>query len=272
MITIIGNSLNSGNKKVLDKMNKMDVEYIRRETQNQLENGAQYVELNAMPLLNNEKVFLRKVIPIVEELGAKVFVRSENVETLVEAIEISKEEIIVGDVEFNRPKIDTLCRAIQDSKRTVHMVALTRDDPRDNEIYPEKSLLIAQKYVDTLLDKGISRKNILLDPVTMSLEENFSNGKTFLSTLELFKLDFPQVKTIGNLNNLSFGLPRRFMLTAYFLSLAISRGLDYIVLNVMDKSVQEATVSTLSIIGRDRNLQNYLKFCRNKKEARQRRA
>jgi len=271
MITIIGNSLNSGNKKVLDKMNKMDVEYIRRETCQQLENGAEYIELNAMPLLNNEIPFLRKVIPIVEEHGGRVFVRSNNVETLVDAIETSKKEIIVGDVEFNPEKIDILCNAIQASDRDVHIVALTREDTRDNEIYPEKSLLIAQKYVDTLLDKGINRKSILLDPETRPLEENFSHGKTFLSTLELFKLDFPQVKTIGNLNKLSFGLPRRFMLTAYFLSLAIARGLDYIVLNVMDKSVQEATVSTLSIIGRDRNLQNYLKFCRNKKEARQRR-
>jgi 5-methyltetrahydrofolate--homocysteine methyltransferase len=270
MITIIGNSLNSGNKKVLDKMNKMDVEYIRREVQHQLESGAEYIELNAMPLLHHERPFLRKVIPIVEELGAKVFVRSDNTDTLVEAIEISQNDIIVGDIEFNPEKIEVLCKAMQVSGKTVRIVALTREDSRDNEIYPEKSLLIAQKYVDTLLDKGISRKNILLDPVIQPLEENFSHGKTFLNTLELFKLDFPQVKTIGNLTNLSCGLPRRFMLTSYFLSLAISRGLDYIVLNVMDKSVQEATISTLSIIGRDRNLQNYLKFCRNKKETRQR--
>lgn len=270
MITIIGNSLNSGNKKVLDKMNKMDVEFIRRETQHQLANGAEYIELNAMPLLHQEKPFLRKVIPMVEDLGARVFVRSENIATLVEAIEIARNELIVGDIEFNLEKVEAICKAIEASPKTVHIVALTREDPRDNDIYPEKSLLVAQRYVDALLDRGISRKQILLDPIIQPLEENFSHGKTFLKTLDLFKMDFPQVKTIGNLTDLSYGLPRRFMLTAYFLSLAISRGLDYIVLNVMDKSVQEATVSTLSIIGRDRNLQNYLKFCRNKKEARQR--
>lgn len=266
MLKIIGNSLNSGNKKVLDKMNKMDVEYIRREACTQLENCAEYVELNAMPLLHNEVPFLRKIIPLLESEGGKVLVRSQNVETLIEAIRISKSEIIVGDVEFNREKIDTLCDTVLNTDRDIKIIALTQEHSKDMEIYPEKSLLTAQKYVDYLLDKGIRRGNILLNPMVRPLEENFSNGRTFLSTLELFKLDFPQVKTIGNLNTLSHGLPRRYMLTAYFLSLAISRGLDYIVLNVMDKSVQEAAISTLSIIGKDRNMQGYLKFCRSRKE------
>ena len=57
MITIIGNSLNSTNKKILDKMNKMDFEFIRREALCQIEHGAEYIELSATSLLNNEMPF-----------------------------------------------------------------------------------------------------------------------------------------------------------------------------------------------------------------------
>jgi cobalamin-dependent methionine synthase I len=84
--------------------------------------------------------------------------------------------------------------------------------------------------------------------------------------LELFKLDFPQVKTMANVSQLSEGLPKRQVLASYFVSLAISKGLDYIVTNVLDEDFYESIVTTMSIMGKDKNLQAYLKYCRNHKE------
>jgi len=268
MLKIIGNSLNSCNKKVLDKMNKMDFEYIRKEVIGQIDQGAEYIELNANSLLHNEIPFLREVIPIVEEVGGKVLVRSRNTETLLEVVRIAKNGVVIGDVEFNKRKITKILDAVKEDH--VKLVALIRDKEKDESVYPEKSLLIAQKYVDFLLDHGVKREDILLDPMVRPLEDNFSNGKTFLNTLELFKLDFPQVKTIANLSCLSEGLPKRHLINAYFLSLAIEKGLDYIVLNILEKSVVESITSTLSIIGKDKNMQAYLKFCRDSREAKAR--
>jgi len=57
MITLVGNVLNSNNKKVLDKMHKMDFEYVRREVIAQIEDGAEFIELNAVSLLENELLF-----------------------------------------------------------------------------------------------------------------------------------------------------------------------------------------------------------------------
>lgn len=266
MITIIGNSLNSCNKKVLDKMNKMDFEYIRREVINQIDQGAEYIELNANSLLHNELPFLKEVIPIIEAVDGKVLVRSRSIDTLLEVVKIAKKEVVIGDIEFNKKKLKKVIDAIKEDH--VKIVAQIKENEKSQASYPEKSLLIAQMYVDYLLDQGVARADILLDPLVQPLEENFSNGKTFLNTLELFKLDFPQVKTIANLSTLSEGLPKRHLLNAYFLSLAIEKGLDYIVLNVLEKSIIESITSTLSIIGKDKNLQSYLKFCRDNRENR----
>ena len=116
----------------------------------------------------------------------------------------------------------------------------------------------------------MARTHILLDPVVRPLEEDFYNGRNFLTTLELFKLDFPQVKTIANLSVLSEGLPMRGLISTNFVSLAIEKGLDYIVLDVLEKSIIESVITTLSIIGKDRNMQSYLSFCRNNRESRKR--
>jgi 5-methyltetrahydrofolate--homocysteine methyltransferase len=90
MTTIIGNKLNSANKKILDRMNKMDFDFIKKEAISQIESGAEYIEVNALSLLHNETPFLRKIVPMLEKLGAKLMVISENVEALKEALLISK--------------------------------------------------------------------------------------------------------------------------------------------------------------------------------------
>lgn len=268
MITIIGNVLNSNNKKVLDKMNKMDFEFIRREVIAQIEEGAEFIELNAVSLLDSELPFLIEAIRIIESSGSKALVRSTNVETLVEVIKNVTKEVVVGDVEYNPEKIDTVLHAARG--KNVKLIASIRDPKEDGPISPEKSLLIAQMYIDYLLDRGVKRSDILLDPVVRPLEEDCENGRMFLNTLELFKLDFPQVKTIANLYVLSEGLPMRYLISSNFVSLAIEKGLDYVVLDVLEKSIIESIITTLTIIGKDRNMAAYLSFCRNNREAKKR--
>ncbi|MCP4214741.1 MAG: hypothetical protein GY765_08785 [bacterium] len=266
MITIIGNTLNSNNKKILDKMHKMDFEFIRREVIAQISDGAEFIELNAVSLLHHEVPFLREAVRIIESSGGKALVRSDNLETLLEVIAFAKNELVVGDIEFNRQKLDTILEASKGKNVKIIAKIQNPDDDEDNS--PEKSLLIAQIYIDYLLDRGMKRSNILLDPVVRPLEEDFYNGRNFLTTLELFKLDFPQVKTIASLSTLSEGLPMRPLISSNFVSLAIEKGLDYIVLDVLEKSIIESIITTLTIIGKDRNMQSYLSFCRNNRESR----
>ncbi len=263
MVTLIGNSLNSTNKKILDKMNKMDILFIEKESQAQLNNGAEYIELNAVSLLDNELPFLIKAINVIEGIGGKVLVRSRNIDTLIKIAEVAKNEIILGDIEFDKKKIDKILKVAGNGK--IKMIALIKDNGKAPSS-PEKSLYIAQTFVDYLLDKGVDRNDILLDPMISSLEENCDNGKKFLDTLELFKLDFPRVKTIAHLIDLSEGLPKRQLISAHFVSLAIEKGLDYVSLNTLEETILQSVITTLSIIGRDKNMQSYIKFCRSSRE------
>jgi len=268
MITLVGNVLNSNNKKVLDKMNKMDFEFIRREVVAQIRDGAEFIELNAVSLLHNELPFLKQAVHIIEGVGSKALVRSNSLHTLLEVIKFVKNEVVIGDIEFNKKKVDAILEAARG--KSVKIIASIKDPDNgsDDEMSPEKSLLIAQMFLDYLLDNGIERQNILLDPVVRPLEQHTENGKRFLNTLELFKLDFPQVKTIANLSLLSEGLPMRWLISSNFVSLAIEKGLDYIILDVLEKSIIESIITTLMIIGKDKNMQTYLGFCRNTRELR----
>jgi cobalamin-dependent methionine synthase I len=248
----------------------MDFEFIRKEVIAQIRDGAEFIELNATALLQDEVPFLKKAVAIIESCGGKVLVRSDKVETLTEIIPMARNEMVIGDIDFDHRIINMVLKVARG--RNVKLIARISDMNREsnNDNSPEKSLLIAQMYIDYLLDNGMERSHILLDPVVRPLEEDFYNGRNFLTTLELFKLDFPQVKTIGNLSALSEGLPMRGLISSNFVSLAIEKGLDYIVLDVLEKSIIESVITTLSIIGKDRHMQSYLSFCRNNRESKKR--
>ena len=159
---------------------------------------------------------------MLEKLGSKLVIVSENVEALKHALLIAKNPII-GAVDYDIEKIDFLIDTVKD--KNAKIIALIKDKSNSHHSTPEKSLLIAQKYIDYLLDLGMKRQDILLDPQICPLEEDFNGGRVFLDTLELFKLDFPQVKTMANVSQLSEGLPKRHLIASYFVSLAIAKGL-----------------------------------------------
>ncbi len=265
MIKVIGNSLNSVNKKVLDKMNKMDLRFIKKEIISQIENGASFIEINASSLLNKEVEFLRTVIPVIEDMGAGACVISNNIQSMIEAIKVSEKDILIGTIEFDEQKYVPIAEMIKkEEDREVKIIAHI-NDIEDGKIQPEKSLLVAQRYVDSLLDLGVRRKNILLYPEIKALDDDFYYAKDLLTTLELFKLDFPRVNTILNVFYISDGLPKRHIITSYFAALAISRGLDYIVANINNIHIREAIITTQSILGKDKNFQLYLEFCKKNK-------
>lgn len=260
MVSIVGNSIDSSNKKVIEKMHKMDLNYIEREVKAQIEEGAEFIKLNAQTLSKHEYEFLKEAVCIIEENGGKALIKSPNIDTLLKIIDIATKEIIIGDLKFDKKRILPLLENIKE--KNVKIIASTRDSNYQNNDSPEHSLLIAQLYIDFLLDYGIERENILLEPVVKSLDSNYLNGRNFLNTLELFKLDFPSIKTIANLSILSYGLPQKQVISAHCAALSIEKGLDYMILNILEKTIVESIICTLTIIGKDRNMKAYQNFCK----------
>ncbi len=263
MAVIIGNRLDSSNKKVLDRMTKKDFDFVRREAQAQIEMGAEYVEINATFLLHHEWDFLQGAIQVVEEAGGRVMLVSQDLKIIRDALQMTSREMIIGNFEYDPEQLLAVLDLVKEKKAKI--VALIKTGGQQ-AISPEQSLFIALQYIDFLLDNGVRREEILLNPMIMPLDSDYSNGRVYLDTLELFKMDFPQISTIADISNFCEGLPRKNLLTAFFLSLALSRGLDYVVTNILDGSTSEALTSTMALTGRDRSLLNYKKFCQQQRK------
>jgi len=120
--------------------------------------------------------------------------------------------------------------------------------------------------VITLLRKeGVRQEDIFLDPLVRPIAVDQKARELFLESLEKIKKNFPRVKTVAGISNISFGLPRRKLLNRTFLILALKAGLDAAIVDPLDKEIMAAVSAAEALLGKDSSLKGYLKSIRNGK-------
>ncbi len=94
---------------------------------------------------------------------------------------------------------------------------------------PEERVKIAKRIVDTAEAYGISKKDIIIDPLTMTIAtDRLSGDKTLTAVKMLADMD---IKTVLGISNISFGMPNREKINQRFLALAVENGLNAAIIN-----------------------------------------
>jgi 5-methyltetrahydrofolate--homocysteine methyltransferase len=89
---------------------------------------------------------------------------------------------------------------------------------------------IAEKIVKTAESYGISRKDIVMDVLCMTISSDPQGAVTTLKALQMVKEGLG-VRTSLGVSNISFGLPQRGIVNAHFLSMAMQNGLSAAIIN-----------------------------------------
>ena len=84
----------------------------------------------------------------------------------------------------------------------------------------EKRLLIAERIVKEAEKYGIGKKDIIVDPLALTISSDSEGANVTLESIKLIK-DRLGVKTSLGISNISFGLPNRDFLTSAFYIIAI---------------------------------------------------
>ena len=88
----------------------------------------------------------------------------------------------------------------------------------------EERLKNAGELIGKLTAYGIAPENIYIDALAETCSIDTAAPAVTLGTISAIKQEFPEVKTICGLSNVSFGLPRRKYINAAFLSMAVCCG------------------------------------------------
>ncbi|MBO5067882.1 MAG: cobalamin-dependent protein, partial [Clostridia bacterium] len=141
------------------------------------------------------------------------------------------------------------------------VVCLTLDE---NGI-PEKAedrLAIAKKILAKAKEYGIDKKDLIFDPLALTISADKNAGVETLKAVKLIKEKLGANTSLG-VSNVSFGLPERDIINGNFFTLALYNGLSAGIVNPYSNEIMKAYHAFRAINGLDNNFEKYIKFTEN---------
>jgi 5-methyltetrahydrofolate--homocysteine methyltransferase len=118
---------------------------------------------------------------------------------------------------------------------------------------------IAKKIVDRAEEYGIDKKDIIVDPLCLTVSSDAFAPRVTLDSIKLIKEKLG-VKTSLGVSNVSFGLPKRDFVTSTFFSLALQNGLDAVIMNPYSDEMMKIYYSYNALMGIDDACEKYIAF------------
>jgi len=263
-VIIIGERLNSSRQVVYQALVTKNENFLINEARRQVEAGAQFVDLNVSALLEKEAEALHWAIPLLQQnLDIFLAIDTLNPQAMKVGLEVHHGQAILNSITAEKSRLEAMLPLVKDYSPLVIALCL---DEQGVPSQPEDCLKIADKLLEIFQKNGVPEQNIFLDPLVRPLGVNPEAGKIFLRSLELIKKNFPQVKTVAGISNVSFGLPWRALLNRTLLLLARGKGLDAAICNPLDKKLTAQLRAIEALLGLDPQLTNYLGFYRQQKK------
>ena len=121
----------------------------------------------------------------------------------------------------------------------------------------EGRLAVAERIMKKVLSLGISKKDIFVDCLVLTIGTSDLAARETLDKIKLVKEKLGLSVVLG-VSNASHGLPERGKINSAFLAVAIYNGLDLGIVNPENKEIMNSWEAASLIAGRDPHAGHYL--------------
>jgi methanogenic corrinoid protein MtbC1/uroporphyrinogen-III decarboxylase len=255
-LVIIGERINpTGRKQLARALEKEDLRLVQEEALKQVEEGAHILDVNVGISGIDEPQVLKKAICAIQEVtDTPLCIDSALPEALQTGLEAYEGKALVNSVNGETDKLNKILPLVKSYGAAV--IGLTMDD---NGIPAEAAgrLEIARRIVDRAEQEGISREDVIIDPLAMAVSADDKAGIETLKALQLIRDELGVNQTLG-LSNISFGLPERSSINSLFLAMAVLNGLTCPIADPTVWEMRKAVLLTDLLLGKDQFCRNYL--------------
>jgi 5-methyltetrahydrofolate--homocysteine methyltransferase len=260
---VIGERLNPTGKKALkEALIKNDMDFVSDLAREQVESGAELLDINAgIPEINEKETLKAMINAVCDAVSAPVLIDTSNPEALEAALRIYPGRAIINSISGESEKLD---KFLPLAKKYGAMFILL---PLDDSGVPETAkgrIEVIKKVYSKARKMGFSKEDILVDGLVMTIASNSQGAKETLKVIEWCRKRYKVNTTLG-LSNISFGLPAREYINASFLSMAVLYGLSSAILNPNNEQVMYALRASEALIAKDKNALKYVKYFTDRK-------
>ena len=246
---IIGERINpTGRKLLAEEMKADDFSRVEADAIAQVNAGAHMLDVNAGIPLADEPALLAKAIKIVQSVTeVPLSIDSSIVAALKSGLSVYQGKALVNSVTGEEERLESVLPLV--AKYNCAVVAISNDETGISED-PDVRFDVARKIVERAADHGISRENVVVDPLVMPIGAINSAGKQIMHLVTRLKNEL-KVNTTCGASNVSFGLPNRNGVNAAFLTMAIASGLTSAITSPLHPEVMQAVLGANVMMGHD---------------------
>lgn len=260
---LIGEKLNSSIPSVFRAFQENNAEFVKTAAKQQLEGGADYLDVNTAACMKDEPEKLKWVIETILAAGSdvKFMLDSPNakaVEYVLESLPLG--DVIINSITLESERFNSMLPLVL--KYKTRIVALPIDDDFGMPETAEKRFELASVLIERLRENGVKDGDIFADALITTLGTNSESGAETLKTIRLLRENYPEIHITGGLSNVSFGLPGRAFIDSAFLTAAITCGLDSVIMNTVKPELRMALRAALLVNGSDEYCLNYIESYR----------
>ncbi|MBQ2063969.1 MAG: homocysteine S-methyltransferase family protein [Firmicutes bacterium] len=253
---LIGERINpSIGKKMRASLEKGDLDVLLAEGLRQEDSDAAILDVNVgVPDIDEPAILTGLVKKLQATCALPLCLDTSDPAAMERAMRIYNGKPLLNSVTGEQEKMDRLFPLVKKYGGVVIGLLL------DENGIPETAdgrIAIAKKIYDTAASYGIEKKDIVLDPLALTISTGGQNGLVTLETIRRIRDELGGHSVLG-VSNVSFGLPSRDYLNAQFLSLAMLNGLSLGIVNVLDRNIRLAYHTFLALTDQDPNCLSYI--------------
>ena len=255
---LIGERINpTGKKRFKEALRAKNMDYILQEGIAQQEKGVHILDVNVgLPEIDEEAMLKAAVCELQAVCDLPLQIDTADGAAMETALRRYNGKAMLNSVNGKAESMATVFPLAK--KYGGVIVALTLDE---KGIPPkaEERLAIARRILTEAAKYGIDKKDIVFDPLALTVSADTTAAVETLEAVRLIKTTLGCHTSLG-VSNVSFGLPCREIINSSFFSLALSKGLSCAIMNPYSAEMLKAYYAYCTLSGLDDNCAQYITF------------
>ena len=258
---LIGERINpTGKKRFKEALRNCDMDYILGEGLKQQDGGADILDVNVgLPEIDEVEMMKSVVMQLQAVTNLPLQIDTTDAKAMEQALRLYNGKAMINSVNGKTQVMEEIFPLVK--KYGGLCVALTIDEDGIPKT-AEGRLRIAEKIINKAGEYGIKPKDIIVDPLCMSIS---AQPDAAVVTLEAVRLIGEKlgVKTSLGVSNISFGLPNREIINSNFFTMAMNNGLGAAIMNPGSVAMMKSYKAFLALNALDENCASYIDFATN---------
>jgi 5-methyltetrahydrofolate--homocysteine methyltransferase len=255
---LIGERINpTGKKKFKEALQSGDMDYILREGLAQADCGVHILDVNVgLPEIDEVTMLRDTVCRLQEVTDLPLQIDTSNPVAMEAALRRYNGKAMLNSVNGKMESMQSVFPLVK--KYGGLVVALTLDES-GIPTRAEERVAIAERILTVAAAYGIDKKDIIFDPLALTISADPTAAKETLRAVSIIKHKLGCHTSLG-VSNVSFGLPGRDIINSTFFAMALSNGLSAAIMNPYSAEMMKTYHAFCALDGQDENCASYIDF------------